>query len=164
MDNYYNHDQGSYFPMPFQIICGLIGIAGFVLLFESIIFGLIMIAIGVFVIASRCGIEVNFSENKYRDYWGPIIIKFGKWETLPVIEYVSVFRARTSQTVGSRVSTSSFVDEEIQVNLITDHRKRITVFETDSKNKAVGRAWKFSDKLNVGILDATARETEWIKE
>ncbi|RYD72007.1 MAG: hypothetical protein EOP53_22670 [Sphingobacteriales bacterium] len=162
--NIYKHDQGAYFPMALQIIASVIGIGGFSIVLNYPLISVFLIPLALFVVFCRNGIEVDFNETKYRDYWGPTVLRFGKWISLPEIDYISVFKTKISQTVSSRVSSVNFEDEEIQVNLITADRKRITVFETKNKNHALARAWKFADQLKVGILDATTHEREWIKE
>lgn len=118
---------------------------------------------GLFMLHS--GIEINFKEKLYRNVSiiGPQY--FGRWEPLPELEYVSLFRTNLTHSAtglsGVSVSQKSSI---VQVSLVSEGNKRIKVFEGKDMTVAVEKAKEFSKELNIDIWDATIRPADWYVE
>ncbi|NRD22020.1 hypothetical protein HNV10_02125 [Winogradskyella litoriviva] len=147
-----------------QLIYGIglivIGIVG---LLNNVI-GVIFLASGLYFFKTE-GIEINLDKKTYRKTTNIFNFSFGKWEDLPDIEYVSVFKTTTSSRVWVSSASTKVSNEVIKVNLFYDTNQKIEAFVTDDAND-VNDAFKVAQQiataLNVDVLDATTRETKWL--
>ncbi|KAB2917601.1 MAG: hypothetical protein F9K23_04260 [Bacteroidetes bacterium] len=91
---------------------------------------------------------------------------FGKWEPLPEIEYISVFRKQFKNKPFEDGGGLNWDDtyHKIEVNLIVNKREKMLVWIGDNPNKAMMAARYLSKHMNLKILDATRREFVWLDE
>ena len=100
--------------------------------------------------AYQIGVEINFVDRKFRNVsiYGPQ--RFGTWKALPELKYVSLFKTNLIHSVtgrsGTSVSQKAFV---IQVNLITEQKKRIMLYE----GKDLAEAVVLAKKIQYGTGD-----------
>ena len=108
------------------------------------------------------GIEIDFETKQYRNIYGILNFKFGKWEDLPDIEYVSVFK--TTQTSRVWISTASTVvtNTSVKVNLFYNTNRKLEIYESEKSDDAFKIAKEVALHLDIDILDATKRESEWL--
>lgn len=108
------------------------------------------------------GIEIDFETKKYRNIYGILNFKFGKWEDLPDVEYISVFK--TTQTSRVWVSTASTVvtNTSIKVNLFYNTNRKLEIYESEKSDDAFKIAKEVALHLDIDILDATKKESEWL--
>ena len=86
-----------------------------------------------------------------------------KWEDLPPITYVSVFKTTMVSTTHSITYRELEMKEKVYtVNLIHDKRKRMQVFQTNDKNEGLELAKHIAEKLEVPVYDATERQGNWV--
>ena len=151
--------------MKIAIVATLI-ICGVLLVFNLIIYGILLVALGSIIFYFRKGIELDLQKRKYRDYISFFNHRIGKWNDLPDIEYISIFSTREfSLDPNLRVDHEPGVPETfdvIHVNLFYDTNKKITSFRTQDKKEAFKIAEEIAQLLNVDILDATERESKWL--
>lgn len=151
-------------PMPMKIMGILAAIFSIGGLAYSPLFG-VMMALGAGgLLAYQSGIEVNFTKRTYRmiSALGPQ--GFGRWEPLPEIKCVSVFKTKlVSSTYGRSNASITTTQTVIQVNLATEQNKRIRVFETEKVGEALVFAKDLAQKLDLNIWDATEREGKWME-
>jgi hypothetical protein len=129
--------------------------------FSSIVMGLG--SIGVF--AYQSGIQINLKERKYRmvSIFGSQM--FGKWEELPELDYVSLFKTNITFSTSSLTTASiSQTDTYIQVNLITTKKKKIKAFESKVADEALAKAKQLSKELDLEIWNATINPADWYEE
>ncbi len=125
--------------------------------FNYYLFGTISVGVlsAVIFISSK-GLEIDFENNRYRE--GRIAGKVctGKWQPLPNVKYISVFKANVVSRVSGRSGAGVSSNERvIKVNLIHGKNGRLTVYQTPEKEDAFEKACLISEKLNLKILDAT---------
>lgn len=122
-----------------------------------------MIIVGILLYVYQQGIEVDFKVHTYRNIISIGPLSFGKWEVIPPLKSISVFKATIVSTATSRANvTISQREKVIQVNLITERNKRIKVLETENKTEAIDFAQKIAPILNLDVWDATEQEGKWL--
>ncbi len=158
---------GWNFGIQYRILMGVLTLG--VLLFDVAngqigIRGIIILVFGILVLFTRSKLEIDFEGKKYREsrYLFGIFI-YGAWAPFPEFEYVSVFNARISNTFSSRANQSTITVEELQVNLVYNKNRRITVCVLPDKEKAFAASIYFSQKLGgIRRLNATVKPFEWL--
>ena len=152
-------------PVLIKTISGIVFLLAIYRLMNSPVSSIVMGLGSIGLFAYQTGIEINFADKKYRtvSILGPQI--FGSWEDLPELDYISLFKTNITFTSTS-LSTASIsrTDSFIQVNLITDRKKKIKVFEGKDFDEALLKAKKFSKDLELDIWNATIRPAEWYTE
>ncbi|RZN84679.1 MAG: hypothetical protein EVB11_01100 [Winogradskyella sp.] len=144
-----------------KLILGTLAlIVGIVSLFTDFT-GFIIIGMGIFLLLIN-GSEFDFEHHKYRKIKSILGISIGKWEPLPDIEYVSVFKTNELTTLRSRSAEANVKNEVIKLNLFYNTSKRIEAYRTYNIDDAFNKAKEIASLLNVDILDATERESKWI--
>lgn len=161
-DSDYHFSQGSYFPPQFKIVAIFLLIAGLVLCVELNFIGLILLVLSTIALIAKKQLTISFSLSKQKNGMTFFGRQFGQWEPLPSFESISIFSAKKSQdmAVDSQFATVTFT--EIEVNLVYNKNRRLTVFTTKDFNKALNIAQLFADKLALRIYDATQREGKWL--
>jgi hypothetical protein len=123
----------------------------------------IMVLVGILLYLYQTGIEVDFKVHTYRNIIALGPLSFGKWEGIPPLKSISVFKATIVSSATSRANvTITQRDQVIQVNLITTLNKRIKLLETENKEEAFALAKKIAPILDLDIWDATEREGKWL--
>lgn len=143
-------------PMPMKVL-------GIVVALFSI--GGVVMALGAGgLLAYHSGIEVNFAERTYRLITAFGTQGFGKWQPLPPLKCISIFRTTLVSTAYGR-SNASFTDRQqvIQVNLATAQNQRIRLLETEDMAQALTFAKDVAQRLELPIWDATAKEGHWME-
>ena len=152
-------------PFIIKIVGFLVAIYALFVLVESPIFGILMVLASIGMFSFQKGIEVNFKNNTYRliTSFGPINI--GEWIKFPDLQYISVFRATIKSSIEGRSGQSlSRSHKVIQVNLITNHNRRIRLLEVEDLEYAISFAKELSIKMNLDIWNATEREGKWLEQ
>ena len=135
------------------------------LMASSLILSPIVLIAGIGVFSYQTGLEFNFQANAYRSLtsFGPQ--KFGNWEKLPEIEYISVFKTTITHSVTSMTGNPTYQSSKVvQVNLIYNGRQKLLIYQGKNLEKAFGIAKSISNELNIDIWDATKRDQDWFKE
>ncbi|MBZ0327192.1 MAG: hypothetical protein K8F54_06265 [Altibacter sp.] len=150
---------------PLKLIFGAVIILGafYIIVFNSLLFGLFMIGFAVYL-TSTTGSQFNMDNNMYRNIWSLFGLHFGSWQASPKFEYISVFKGRQRQRVNSLGASTSFSDEVYLVNLFYQRNKHLTFYRTFDKADAFKVAKHFHLVLYLDILDATEREQTWIRK
>ncbi len=161
-ENEYTFIEGSYFSVQFKILGASFLIAAFKFLLEFHFAGLIFLFSALIFFFAQKGISISFSAENYRNIFQMFGKKWGKWQALPTIEYVSIFTAKKFLTanIGTQSNTASF--SEIEVNLCYNKNKKLNVFITDKYDLALEKAKYFSEKFKIDIYDATGKEAKWL--
>ena len=132
----------------------IFGLGLFILLSGGLILGFILLGIALYFLMQD-GVELNLLDMKYRELTSWYGIKFGKWKSLPDIEYVSVFEtiktSRFRAAGGNADHTSSII---FKLNLFYKRNKHITLLSTENKNKALEIGDNISKILDVRLNNA----------
>ncbi|MDI1255569.1 MAG: hypothetical protein PSV16_05665 [Flavobacterium sp.] len=121
--------------------------------------GLMFLDIGLL---NREGSEINLFNKMYRKVNSVFGIKFGKWNPLPKIKYISVFKTLQNQTVNYISATATVTNDIILLNLFYDRNKKTTAYSTSDKADAFDVAQHLAMALEIDIFDATERKTKWL--
>ena len=105
------------------------------------------------------GVELNLDAMKYRELYSWYGLRFGKWETLPKIDYVSIFKTKK----GSRLragggNAAHFITEIYKLNLFYNRNKHITLLESEDENKVFDAGNNISKLLNIKLHIPTKSE------
>lgn len=111
------------------------------------------------------GIEFDKKNNEYRMFRSIFNLKFYQtnWQTLPNIQYVSLFKAKKSQEepMGVNYNHSYFYIYEITIFNEYNHFVLFQI-EINYLNHAVFCSKQIAKYLQVPLLDATTFEHKWI--
>lgn len=132
---------------------------GFSLLFHF--YGFILCGMSVFFF-SKDGSEIDLDSKTYRTFFSLFGYRFGKWKTLPDVEYVSVFKTAEINTVRSLGAEANVKSDVIQLNLFYNRNQKITAYTTKYEADAFKIAREIAQILNIDILDATKSESKWL--
>ncbi|WP_430411435.1 hypothetical protein [Kordia sp.] len=124
-------------------------------------YGFIVCGISVFFL-HKDGTEIDLKIEKYRTFIEVLGFRFGKWEDLPEIEYVSVFSTTETITVRSRTAEANVKSDVIVLNLFYNGNHRIKAYTTKNKEDAFKVAKQMAEVLKIDILDATEGESKWL--
>jgi hypothetical protein len=159
----YHFVEGSYFSIQFKILAFtffLKALHSFYI--QSYVSFLILTLLAVVIFIAKKGITISPSLQQYRYFFGLLKFKFGNWQTLPEFESISIFRARKSQTNTIATQSSTAYFSEIEVNLIYNTSRKLTVYITNNYDVAIEKARFFEGLFKLSIYDATEREGKWL--
>ena len=131
-----------------------------VVLFTSIS-GLIAVGIGLFLV-KKDGIELDLESKKFRSVISFFGINFGKWESVPDFEYVSVFK--TSENIRARyiVAEAHLKNQIYKVNLFYNRNKYMTAYKTEELEDAMKIGIEVGSVFQIDVLDATTANQKWL--
>lgn len=115
-----------------------------------------------FIFMYADGIEIDLKLKKYRNIISFFGLHFGKWKTLPNIEYVSVFKTSETTTIRAISAEANVKNDIIKVNLFHNTNQKIEAYNTQNVDDAFKKAKQIATILNIDILDATERESKWL--
>ena len=138
----------------------LVGLYGLVvnidfLMLVPILFGLMLL--------KTDGSEIDLKSKTYRKTVSFLGIRFGSWQALKNLEYISVFNTTEDITLRalSAETTNSF--PIIVLNLFYERNKKITVYKTEQITDAFKVASHIADALIIDLLDATEKgDYKWV--
>jgi hypothetical protein len=112
----------------------------------------------------RAHLQVDTKRLEYRYAFFIAGFNFGKWEKLPPVQFISVFKAIYINRKHRPDSEFNLNEpyEKIEVNLVMDDKNKINVWLGNNKKKAFYAAKILSKKLNLKILDATQKPFVWL--
>lgn len=108
------------------------------------------------------GIQFNLENKKYRKTVSLFGLVYGKWQDLPDIEYVSVFKSTQTSRVWVSTASTNVTSTTIKVNLFYNTNQKIEAYETENSHDAFIKAKEIAIALNIDVLDATERESKWL--
>jgi hypothetical protein len=125
-------------------------------------FGFIALIVGMALFFANIGIQIDFKRNTYREFVGLLGYRFGKWKTLPKIDYVTVFIEHYAQrgSVASIDNTAKY--SKVKVSLIVSRTERYDAGLFDSKEAALNTGLLIAKNLGTRLLDYTGPEPKWV--
>lgn len=81
--------------------------------------GLLFVAVAAVALTLHDGVEIDFSRQRIRQYWGLAGLRFGAWDALPAVDRLTLAPVRNTYTVfGSRTgSSTSYREQAFEVHL-----------------------------------------------
>jgi len=133
-----------------------------------IILGVVLALITYMFVATKTGVEIDVTNNRFRRNMILLGHDFGKWRLLPPVKYVSVVRMKESAksfsgatATLSRQTTGSFI---YNINLIVDNKKiRYIKILSARKKEALQKAILIGNALDIKVLDYTSHDKQWIR-
>lgn len=123
--------------------------------------GLVPLFIGLYLLTQN-GMELDYKNNTYRRVKSLFGITVGKWQPLPNIEYVSVFKTTETTTVWAASASANVSSSVVKVNLFYNTNQKIEIYDSKNADDAFSKAKEIAKILNIDVLDATSRETKWL--
>lgn len=123
--------------------------------------GALEIAFGVMVAFGDNGIQFNLSNQKYREYYGFIIIKLGLWKPVNKFDLVEIKRAKSKQTLFSRSGERTFRQNSYDVYLgSTQSKTELLVARFTKLKYAQEFMIEYGKKLNFNTIDRISKARE----
>jgi len=135
-------------------------IVGIITLFKDLK-GLVPLFIGIYLWIQE-GVEINLKQSVYRKTKSLFGIALGKWQPLPKIDYVSVFKTSETTTVWAASASANVTNAIIKVNLFYDTNQKLEIYNSKNLEDAFLKAKQIATALDIDILDATSRESKWL--
>ncbi len=93
-------------------------LVGLVIMTKILLLGLFLILCALFFLTQTEGLEIDFAHHRIRIFSGFLGLRFGKWETLPAMERITLVRVTTKYTMSSRTNlTTEAAVYNVQVRL-----------------------------------------------
>jgi len=158
----FNGNKEPYFPPQFRYVGFALVIAGGIMLFNMNLFGIGFIVIGPALFLLKTGIRINFKERSFQEYRGVFRLYFGKWEKLPEIEYVTVYRETESQGMNVQSVSGENINTHYNTDLIFPEPNRLMFKSFQDKTAAIEAGKLLAEKLHTRLLDYTSGEPVWM--
>lgn len=123
--------------------------------------GLVPLFIGIYLLIQE-GMELDYKNNKYRRVKSFLGLTVGKWQPLPKIDYVSVFKTTETTTVWAASASANVSNAVVKVNLFYNTNQKIEIYDSRDLEDAFSKAKQIASVLNTDILDATSKVTKWL--
>ena len=133
-----------------------------VLIFKSI-FGVVILLAGISIVFLHYGLLIDFEERKYKEYWGLLGLKFGKWTHLPPLDYISLTKSGFTQEIGLRAANTTLKGFLYKGNLRINEHERILVIQSRNKDKVLKHLMHLAKKLDLKLLDCTNPDHVWVE-
>ena len=125
-------------------------------------FEIVLLFGGVLINLMTEGVQLDFTNKKFREYFAIAGLKHGKWIELQDLDYVTVFNQQVVKQGG--VQSLSYRDKHkvFVVRIIADKEQFYDVSFFEKKDKAIEAAIWCAQKLNIKLLDYTDQKPEWV--
>lgn len=159
--------RGDYFLFHFRAVgLVLMALGVYNMVTGSFLSAVVFILLGALLYFPKEVVQIRFADKHYREsvsYFGFVL---GSYESLPWIEYVSIFPTKLSQKMGSATTaiqtTSAF--REIRINLVYAKNKRLHIANFQEARVAIDFGQQVGENLDVGVYDCTGDTNVWIRE
>lgn len=162
-NRFFARRREALFPLQFVILGILLMILGPYLLFIHNYWGILAFVTGVLLSFTHVGIQLDFIQNIYREYYGFFQFKAGKWQKLEKVQYITVFIDNWVQEMHVASISANQKREDVMVNLVISKTHRIGIGTFKNRPQAMEMAGLLAEKLNCRFLDYTSGEPIWIK-
>ncbi|MBK7653605.1 MAG: hypothetical protein IPJ20_26785 [Flammeovirgaceae bacterium] len=149
---------GRYFSNQWLFVGLLLLVAGGILLLKTLVGGAILVLISVLIFTTHYRLSIRFNEKSYYDYVWVLGLKFGDRGTFEKIEYIFIKKSKISQTMNTRVSSSTIHKEVYDGYLKFSEENKIHLLTKGSKNLLIKNLVELSTKLNTKIFDYSEGE------
>jgi hypothetical protein len=93
-------------------------LVGMVVLTKVLLLGILLILVALFALTLTEGIEINFANYRIRIFSGFFGLRFGRWETLPAIDRITLVPVNQKYTMTGRTNITTEVSKSyVQVRL-----------------------------------------------
>ena len=125
-------------------------------------FEILLIIAGILANLMTKGIQLDFTNKKYREYIAVVGLKHGNWIKLPNINYVSVFNQQIIRQGGMQSLSYQDKHKVMIVKLVATEDDYYDIASFDDKITAMELGKLCAQKIDCKLLDYTNPEPQWI--
>src|SRR6478609_7695992 len=118
-----------YFPGMIVLVGWIFFLIGLILLFVKLIPGIVLTVLGLLIFTTHYRLKVDFEQKTFQEYVWIAGLKSGEKERFEAIEYLYITKGTVSQTMHSRVSSSTFRKEVYNGYLKFSNDQKIHLFD-----------------------------------
>lgn len=145
--------HGFFFQLPGRFVGFALVITGFFMVISLTIvplfIGGIILLFGLYMVTGTSGIDINYSNEVFKEYNKVLGLKFGKWQSLSPYPFLSIMTANKSNKASDITGLNKTVVTEnaLGVYLLNNsHRQKILLTRTSPKMKeAIVEAERLSE-------------------
>lgn len=142
-----------YFPGMVVLFGWVLFLIGSILLFVKLIPGIVLLALGMLIFTTHYRLKVDLERKTFQEYVWVAGFKSGDKKTFETIEYLYITKGTISQTMHSKVSSSTFWKEVYNGFLKFSEEQKIHLFEDERKDHLIEKLKVISKELNLDIVD-----------
>jgi hypothetical protein len=152
----------GYFSMPFLIVGIALFPIGVVAASQSFIAAGVLFLVAILILTTHYRLRLDFNSKTYHDYLWILGMKHGEKGKFDKAEYLFLKATKISQSMNSRVSSSTISKHVIDAYLRLTPENKIHLFTKDSKHDVIVRLRELSVELNLKVVDYTLEEPSHI--
>lgn len=133
------------------------------MIFKVIIVGIFLTLISTIIITTHYRLAIDLHEKTYHDYVWFFGFRFGESGTFERIDYIFINKIRVSQTMNSRVSSSTIRKEMFDAYLKFSEENKIHLLTLENKEKLILKLKELSPNINSKIVDYSEGDPREIK-
>lgn len=160
-ESYYIHESYKFnFIAPLLYLLSIIFIA-----YAEYIPAIASFVIGTLFLFSFEGVRIERDAGRMQRYQKILWIRFGKWITIPQVQYVTVtrFNIRGSQSNYMTGSDSgSSVYKAYKINLVLEGKNQYVTLIRGKREKLLTESVKIGQLFNCRVLDYSTHEKRWL--
>lgn len=142
-----------YFSNQWLFVGILLMAGGIVMIFKVIIVGIFLTLISTIIITTHYRLAINLNKKTYHDYVWFFGFRFGERGTFEKVDYIFVKKIRVTQTMNSRVSSSTIRKEMFDAYLKFSEENKIHLLTLESKEELITKLKELSTKIGTKIID-----------
>lgn len=149
---------GTLFPWHFQLIAGLILVAGLAVITGKPLVGSILAVAAGFILTAASGTEIDLSKSRYREYTSfYFLLKSGKWKKFNGAEklFINSSKKSTQMYTAHTSHSSIFTDQEFNGYLKLNDGTKIHLLTSRKKEKLAATLRSAASFLQVPLQDNT---------
>jgi hypothetical protein len=149
-----------YFPGRFlwAVVAGISAVALFAAYYY--VFSALALFGAVVVLTTRYGVEINFVRQQYQEYTWVLGARLGHQIHFDSIRYLFIKDFKVSQTVNSRLNSSTFTSEEFRGFIKFDNEEKIHIITRSNHEAMVNDLKQVAAKWSIGLVDYSFGQQE----
>lgn len=152
----------GYFP-GLMLIPGLVFlILGLVFVVKILFIGTFLILMSVVIFTTHYRIAIDLDKKNYHDYLWLLGLKSGERGTFETIDYIFIKKVNVSQTMNSRLSSSTIREESFEAYLRFSESHKVHLLSKKKKYFLVKKLKPLAASLNIKIYDYSEGEPQEI--
>jgi hypothetical protein len=143
--------------------CGvLLAFVGIVGAITNLFVGLMIFTVCVIIFTTHYRLSVDFDNKVFLDYVWILGIKRGEPKKFEAIEYIFIKSSNVSQTMHSRIASTTIRKEVFDGYLKFSEEDKIHLMTMDDKDELIQKLKPIAEKLNAIVIDHTEGEAREI--
>ncbi|MDZ7648003.1 MAG: hypothetical protein U5K54_12965 [Cytophagales bacterium] len=147
-----------YFSNQWIFVGFLLLAGGAVLIIKTLVGGVILVSISVVIFTTHYRLAIDLNKKSYYDYVWLLGLKFGDKGMFEKIAYIFIKQNKVSQTMNTRVSSSTIHKEVYDGYLKFSEENKIHLLTEDSKKKLVKKLSNIATQCGAKIFDYSEGE------